>query len=139
MDFEVSEELLQSETQHQIDTMVNQATREGLDPEQIEAAQADIFARAARNARVSLKTNFILQEIATAEQLVVSDQELISHLVRIAEKQKTPIKDLIKKIQRAGRLQSMRNSLLINKSIDFLLSCATIQQLPSTPALSTES
>ncbi len=139
VDFDVSEELLQSETQHQIDSMVNQAMREGLNGEQIEAAQAEIFERAARNARVSIKTNFILQEIANAEKLVVSDQELISHLVRIAEQQKTPIKDLIKKIQRAGRLQSMRNSLLINKAIDFLVSCATVQQPSSTSALQSES
>lgn len=139
VDFELSEQLLQSETQHQIDTMVNQATRDGLNAEQIEAAQTEIFERAAQNARLSLKTNFILQEIANAEKLVVSDQELITYLMRVAEQQKTPIKDLIKKIQRSGRLQSMRNSLLTNKAIDFLVSCATIHQPELTSTISAES
>jgi len=127
VDFELPEDLVAHETQNQADAMVQRGVQSGMSEEDIASQQAEIFASATNQAINNLRTNFILQEIAKAESLQVSDGELVSHLSRMAQQRKVAPKKFIKDIQRSGRLPSIRNSLLISKAIDFLVKEAEVE------------
>jgi trigger factor len=133
VDFELPEELVTQETQSQADAMVQRGVQSGMSEDEIESQQAEIFASAGHQALSNLRTNFILQEIARVEQIVVTDAELVTHLSRVAQSRKLAPKKFIKDMQRAGRLQSVRSSILIGKAIDFLVENAIVAESPEMP------
>jgi trigger factor len=136
VDFDLPEELVTQETQTQADAMVQRGVQAGMSEDEIESQQTEIFASAGNQAVSNLRTNFILQEIARVEKIVVTDAELINHLARVAESRKVAPKKFIKDMQRAGRLPSVRSSISIGKAIDFLVEHAEI--LESAEAILTE-
>jgi trigger factor len=132
VDFELPDELLNQETQSQADAMVQRGIQSGMSEEEIQSQQEEIFASAGNLAVSNLRTNFILQEIARAENIRVSDQELVSHLAQIAASRKIAPKKFIRDMQRAGRLQSIRSSMMIGKAIDFLVEHANVVESAET-------
>jgi len=126
VDFELPQELVDAEAQGAADDMVARGAQAGLSDEEIEAQQADIIATAQIQARNNLKTNFLLQDIAEAEKIEVSDQDLIQRIAAMAQQAKKPVKKYIRELQKSGQINSIRNSILIGKAIDFLVDNANI-------------
>lgn len=126
VDIELPEDLVNHETQNQADAMVRRGVQSGVSEEEIQSQQAEIFANATHQAVSNLRTNFILQEIARAENITVSDNELVNHLAQLAAARKVAPKKFIKDLQRQGRIQSVRNSMVIGKAIDFLAEHANV-------------
>jgi trigger factor len=132
VDFELPEELLIQETQTQADAMVERGLKAGMSEEDIQTQQAELFAAAGQQAAVSLRTNFILEEIARAENITVEDKELAGHLVQIAISRKLPPKKFIKDMQRSGRIPNIRQSMTVGKALDFLVEQATVREDATT-------
>lgn len=128
VDFELPEELVVQETQSQADSMVNRGVQAGMTQDEIESQQTEIFASAGQQALSNLRSNFILQEIARVENVSVTDAELVNHLIQIAQSRKVAPKKFIRDMQRAGRLPSIRNSITIGKTIDFLVEHAKVEE-----------
>lgn len=137
--FEVPEDLVRQETQSQADSMVDRGIEQGLSNEEIAAHQEEIISQASARAESNLKSNFILQEIARTEQLVITDNELLNHLSQIAVSRKEQPKKLIQQLVKAGRIEGIRRSMLIGKAIDFLLEHATVTEADEPAASSGES
>ena len=125
--FELPEELINQETQSQADSMVQRGMQSGMDEETIASQEAEIFASATQAATNNLRTNFILQEIAIAEKLEVSDQELVGQITQMASQRKQTPKKFIKELQRNGQIPSIRNNMLVSKAIDFVVSEAKVE------------
>lgn len=132
VDFELPEELVLQETQSQADAMVQQGVKAGMSENEIESQQVEIFASAGQQAISNLRTNFILQEIARVENITVSDMELANHLAQIAASRKVAPKKFIRDMQRSGRLQNIRSSMAIGKTIDFLVEHANVVESTET-------
>lgn len=128
VNFELPDELIVQETQSQANAMVSQGIRSGMTQDEIQSQQEEIFANAGNQAVSNLRTNFILQEIAREEKLQITDQELVNHLVAIANQRKVAPKKFIKDLQRSGRIPSVRSSMMIGKAIDFLVEHATVEE-----------
>lgn len=126
VDFDLPEDYIASETQGQADRLVEGAVRDGASPEQIQEQQAQIFETAGARAVNNLKVQFLLSEIAAAEKIKVPDNEMLSHITHQAKQAGKPLKAFIKQLQRERRLDSIRNQLLIGKTIDFLLEHANV-------------
>jgi trigger factor len=132
VDFELPEELVLQETHNQADAIVKQGVKSGMSQIEIESQQTEIFTSAGDQALSNLRTNFILQEIARIENITVSDVELINHLAQIANTRQLAPKKFIKDMQRAGRLQNIRSSMIIGKTIDFLIEHANVVESTET-------
>ncbi len=137
--FELPEEIVMRETQSQANTLVEEGSKQGASDEEMMERQEEIFSVATERALTNLRTNFLLQEIAAAEKITVPDANLLAHISRIAESRKEPIKKVIKDLQRTRRIQSIRNSLLIGLTIDFLVEHAKVtevsaEELEAAPA-----
>jgi len=128
VDFDLPEELVNQETQSQANALVNQGIQSGMSEEEVTSQQEEIFASAGSQAVANLRTNFILQEIARAENLSVTDNELVNHLAQIATQRKIAPKKFIKDLQRNGRIPNIRSSMVIGKAIDFLVEHATVEE-----------
>lgn len=127
-DFPLPEELVTAEAQSSADEMVARGAQAGMSDEEIAAEQAAIVATAEQQARNNLKTNFILQEIAHAENIEVSDTEVAQRVAGMARREKKAPKAMMKELQRSGRISSLRNSILIGKAIDFLVESAKVEE-----------
>ena len=138
VEFEIPEQLLEAETQNQADALVESAVQSGMSEEEIQQQRESLIDTAAAQARTNIKTNFILQEIATKEKIVVQDQELIQHLIQIANNRKVDPEKFIKGLSRNGQIPGIRNSLLVNKALDFLLEHASVVEIPQESNTTTE-
>lgn len=139
IDFELPEEIVQREIQNQANQIVEEGSQKGASDEDMLGQQEQIFTVATQRAVTNLRTNFILQEIATAEKITVSDADLLTHISQIAQRRKEPIKKVIKDLQKKRQIQAIRNSMLIGQTIDFLLEQAKVtevsaEEIEATPA-----
>jgi trigger factor len=131
-DFDLPEDLLSQETQTQADAMVERGIKAGMTEEEIQTQQAELFAAAGQQAVSNLRTNFILQEIARAEGITVEDKELINHLAQVAVSRKLVPNKFIKDMSRAGRIPTIRQSMVVGKTLDFLVAQATVTEVSDT-------
>ncbi len=127
--FELPEEIVKREVQNQANSLVEQGSQQGASDEDILKQQEEIFSVATKRAVTNLRTNFLLQEIAQAEKISVSDADLLGHISQIAQQRKQPIKKVIKDLQKNRQIQSIRNSMLIGQTIDFLVEQANVTEV----------
>jgi trigger factor len=131
VDFEVPDELLTAETQQQADMMVEQGLGSGMSEDEITSHQGELFAAAGQRARLNLKTEFILQEVARAEEISVSDQELAGRVAALAQQAGKPMKTFASELKKSGRLNGLHHSMIMSKTIDFLLDSAKVVEVPA--------
>jgi trigger factor len=127
--FDLPEEIVKREVQNQANSLVEQGSQQGASDEDILKQQEEIFSIATKRAVTNLRTNFLLQEIAQAEKIIVSDADLLGHISQIAQQRKQPIKKVIKDLQKSRQIQSIRNSMLISQTIDFLVEQANVTEV----------
>lgn len=126
--FEVPPEMLQAETQAQVDQMVERGQKQGMEDDQIEAAQEEIFQQAEAQALNNVKTSFILHEIARIEEIKVEDNELLGRIQGMAAHYKTPIKKFVKQLQQNNQIGRVRESILVRKVLEFLKESASLEE-----------
>ncbi|MEG0142691.1 MAG: trigger factor [Akkermansia sp.] len=126
IDFPLPDSLVEREavgiTQQKIQQIINSGSVPADLEAKLDSLQEENEKEAARNLRVF----FILQEIGRAEQIAISDQELFAEIYRLAEKAKKNVKTYARELQKEGRIQGIRISLLTAKVLDFLVKEAKI-------------
>ena len=133
VDFDVPDDFLQSETQGQADAMVQEGMQAGMSEEDVATRKAELFEEASVRAKNSLKTNFLLTEIAQKEELSVPNSEVLQRVTVMAKQAKKPVKGFMKELQRDGRLGTIRQNMLFGKAIDFLIEHATVSEVEPQP------
>ena len=134
VEFDLPPELVANETQNQADRLVEQGLGSGMSEEEIADRQGDLFATAGQQARTNLKTDFLLQEIALAEEIKVEPAELQQQVAAYAKQMNKPVKTFARDLQRTGRLQGLQHQILLGKTIDFLLEQAKVENVPAEDA-----
>ena len=132
VDFEIPAALLEQEAQGNAINMIERAKQQGMTEEMIAEQQNEISESAEKQAKLNLKTNFILQEIAIKENIEVNDQDVIQRIAGMAQQANKPVKKYIKELQKANAIQNVRNSVLIGKTIDFVVEKANVKEI-TTP------
>lgn len=129
VDFDVPEDFLQSETQGQADAMVKEGIEAGMSEEEVQERQEGLFEEAQVRAKNSLKTNFLLTEIAEAEGLKVENSDMLQRVTMMAKQAKKPVKGYMKELQKSGQLGNIRQNMLFSKAIDFLVEHANVTEV----------
>lgn len=133
VDFDLPEALVEAEAQQNAQQMAQRGMRQGMTQEMLAAQKQDILDAANEQARTNLKTNFILQEIAKEEKIQIQDQDVLQRIYQLAQQAGKAPKKYIKELQKAGAIQNVRHSVLIGKTIDFLVENAKVSST-SKPA-----
>jgi trigger factor len=93
-----------------------------LNPEQYEELRQKAKSRAAEK----VKEELILRKIAAQEKLEVTDEEVEAEIKDLAKRNKAPLAQVVETINREGKREDLKHSLLLRKVIDFLLENAVL-------------
>jgi len=86
-----------------------------------EAELKELEAEARRQAEKRLKDRLVLEKIAQKEGFVVTESEVEEEIRNLARLNRLSFFELRERLEREGRLESMRHNLLLRKVVDFLI------------------
>ena len=109
--------------------MVREGIESGMSEEEVAERQAGLFEEAQVRAKSSLKTNFLLTDIAEKEEFKVENSEVLKRVTAMAKQEKKPVKSFMKELQKSGQLGNIRQNMLFSKAIDFLVEHANVTEV----------
>jgi trigger factor len=120
----------------QVDTLIArtelQLSRQGLKIDEVSRDQAKLRESFRPRAEKEVRDSLILEKIAEREHLAVSDPELDERLGQMAAQLNQRAEALKSYYQKEDRLENLRALMLEEKTLDFLLSKATITEKRET-------
>ena len=129
LEFELPQEIVMRETQSRVNDIFNSNTERGVSEEELVEHQEQIIESAGEQANNSVKTSFILEQIAEKEKIEVGQEEVLNRVNEIAARQKTSVKNLTKQLQKKNGFGRIINGLKIQKTLEFLRDSAVIKEV----------
>jgi trigger factor len=124
--FEPPTSLVEAETQGVLRQFIQENMRRGIPAEQFEKDKKELFEGAKKAAAGRVKVQLILAKIAEAEKITVTDRDIDLYIrneaARSNQRPDKIAKDLTKDRE---ALRSVQQSIIFDKSVDFLVSKAT--------------
>ena len=139
VDFTVPESLVESETQSVLRQFLEENMRRGVPQEQFEKDKKELFENARKAAAKRVKLQLILAKIAEAEKIQVAEKDIDSFIYREAMRSNQKPDKLARDLgKNREALRSVQQSIIFDKSVDFLVSKATVSD-KQPPAQNKES
>jgi trigger factor len=131
--FELPESLVQQAAQRRINELVNTNLRQGISQEILKENEEAIVGAASQQAEVDVRQEFMLLEIAKAEKIAVTNEEMGQQISYMAAQQKISGKNMVKELEKRDQMQSIRVGILLEKTVKFLIDNAEISYKSVTP------
>ncbi len=132
--FELPESVVVSETKNLVYNIVNENQQRGVAKEVIEARKDEIFASAQTSAKDRVKAAFILNRIAEAEKIGVSQQDVSQRVVALAQQNNQTPEKMVKVLQERNAFPEIQQDILTGKVLDFIELNAAIQDVAPAAA-----
>ena len=127
VDFAVPDSLVENETQSVLRQFIEENMRRGVPQEQFEKDKKELFDGARKAAAKRVKIQLLLAKIAEAEKLQVSEQDIDQFIYRESMRTQQKPEKLVKSLTTdREQLRAVQQSIIFDKSIDFLVSKATV-------------
>lgn len=81
-----------------------------------------------KQAEQNLKNHLILKKLAENEKLDVTEEEIHRELKKIAEANNIPLTEVVDRFNKEGKREELRNNLIFQKTVDFLIKHAIIEE-----------
>jgi len=130
--FDLPESLVQQETRSIIYDVVRENSLRGATKEQLEEKKNEIFGFATKSAQERLRTSFILEAIAQAEQITADETEVQQRIAKLAQRARTTPERLKAQLTERGGLGEIEEQILIGKTLDFLTAQAKVETVPES-------
>jgi trigger factor len=128
VDFHVPDSLVDAETQGVLRQFIEENMRRGVPQEQFEKDKKELFEGARKAATNRVKMQLILAKIAEAEKISVTDRDIDGFIYREAMRTQQKADKLVKALSNdREQLRSVQQSIIFDKSVDFLVSKATVK------------
>lgn len=124
--FTVPETLVAQATQRRIDELVQANLKQGVSRDVLQENEEAIVGAAGQQAETDVKQEFLLLEIAKAEKLVPTNEEVAAQVSHLAERNNVTFQKALKNLQKNGQLDNLRTGILLEKSVNFLIQHAEI-------------
>lgn len=126
--FEVPPALVEREVDRRIEEFVRRLLEQQVDPRRANVDWEEMRKSQREPAGEAVRAALVLDEVARAEQLTVTDEEVGQEIGRYAERSgKTPAA-VRAQLEKEGAISRLYAGLRREKAVDFLLACATIEQ-----------
>ncbi|HXQ73713.1 MAG TPA: trigger factor [Pyrinomonadaceae bacterium] len=126
--FEVPETLVEHQTTQRLQTVVREMMGRGYDPRSEnlnwEGARAEMRGQAADDVRASM----LLDQIAEAENITVSDEEVEAEIDALAAASQQPKEQVLAALTKSGGERSIAHRLRNRKALDLLIENANITE-----------
>ena len=119
--------LVDSETRHRLEDMVRLMAQQGVDPRSADVDWKALRERQEEPARKSVHARLVLDAIARAESIEVADEEIDERIGKEAERIGETAQKLRARMEKHDGLEAFKIQVVREKSLDFLMSVANIQ------------
>jgi len=135
LSFSAPESLVESETQSVLRQFIEENMRRGIPQEQFEKDKKELFDSARKAAEKRVKLQLVLAKIAEAEKIQVAEKDMDNFIYREAMRSKQTPDKLVKELSKnRDALRSVQQSIIFDKTVDFLVSKATVEtKQPTVP------
>jgi trigger factor len=124
---ELPQNYVAGETRRILSDIVQREQSRGMTDEAIKQSEKELVEAAARAARQKLKGTFILQRIAEAEKVTVTQAELRARTTAMAVRYGMTPDKLAKELEKRDAMDRVAEEVLSNKVIDFLVANAEVR------------
>ncbi len=128
-DFPVPEALIEHQMDARLERMVRTLAAQGVDPRAVNVDWVAMRQRQRERAERDVKAEILIDRIATAENVEVSDEELEKEFARLAERSGESAAVIRARLTKEGALDRMKSKLRSDKTIDSLHRTARIQTI----------
>ncbi|MGQ9574704.1 MAG: trigger factor [Thermoguttaceae bacterium] len=132
-DWELPPELLKRQTQRELARAVLELQRSGFSDEQIRAYENELWQNSRQATARALKEHFILERIAEEEGIEETPEDYEEEIRLIAAQSGETPRRVRARLEKAGRMDVLRNQIIERKVIELILSQATFKDVPYTP------
>ncbi len=127
-DFPLPQLAVERTLQETFERTIHKRMREGEDKETLEAQKETLYKDSHRRACEELKVQLLLNAIAKAEGIQVTQQDLEDAFKREVSRSRIPPQELLKMLTKTpGAMQELKGDTLINKTLDFLANPAIVE------------
>ncbi len=126
-DFPVPESLVERQMSERLERAVRQLAAQGVDPRAVNVDWAALRNRQREGATGDVKAELLLDRIATAENIDVTEEELAKALEHAASESGESAPALRARLTKQGALDRMKSKLRSDKTLEWLRSSARIR------------
>jgi len=127
IEFPLPESLIASETQDVLRRFMEDNIRRGVPEGEFEKNKKELYENARRAAAGRVKVQMLLAKVAEKEKIVAEERDLDGAIMREAARSNQRPDKLAKDLVRdRDRLRSLQQSIVLDKTLDFLVSKATL-------------
>jgi trigger factor len=121
VDFELPPTSVDEETHATVYDIVSENQSRGVPTDLLEEKKEEIFNNAAKAAKEAVKFKFIAAQIAEAEKLEVTNDQLGQHIAFLAQREGITMEKMVDRIRKNNAFGAIRQQLLRQTVLDFLL------------------
>ena len=127
IEFPLTESLISAETQEVLRRFMEENIRRGVPEGEFEKNKQELYENARRAAVSRVKQHILIAKIAEKEKIEVGERDLDTAIMREAMQTNQRPDKVAKELSKdRQRLQSLREAIVLDKALDFLVSKATI-------------
>ncbi len=126
-DFPVPEALVEHQMDVRLERVVRSLSAQGVDPRAVNVDWASMRGRQHDRAVDDVKAEILLDRLATAENIEVSEEELEKEIAQIAARSGESVEAMRARLTKQGALDRMKSKLRSDKVLDWLHHSARIQ------------
>lgn len=132
IEFPLPESAVDQETDNLLKQIVSSNVRQGVSEEKLDENKQEIFDGARKGALHRVKTQLILARIAEEEKIEVDEDDLSRYIYFEAQQRRTSPDEIVKELRKnPEQVDEIRQGLLLDKTLDFLVKNATVTDSPS--------
>jgi trigger factor len=124
--FEVPQSLIDHQTNHRMETVARQMIGRGIDPRSKELNWEGAREEMKVQAEEDVRATMLLEKIADAENITISDEEVNAEIEAIAEASRQPKEQVRAALTKDGGERSIAHRLRNRKALDLLIENAHI-------------
>ncbi len=117
------EAVIEQEAAEILKRQLSSLPRQNLSKEVVESLQETTRERAIRN----IQNHLILNKIAEKEKIQISEEEIRDEMKAIAKVHNVSLERVIESFNREGQKEELKDTLLVRKTVDFLVNSAIIE------------
>lgn len=130
---EVPSHLVHSEMQKVLREIVAENQDRGVPESDLLAQEHEIVGFAKKNAKDRVLGSFLLLKIAEKEDIRVSEDDFTAYMRAMSQKYNIAVPKLIKDITRKDAIDAVHEEILLDKTLDFVVSNAKVREPASAP------
>ncbi len=133
-DWDLPESLVKQQTENALRREMLEMSQAGFTREQISARENEIRQNAIENTRKALKEHFVLDRIATKENIECEAKDIDTELMMMSFQSGEPLRRVRARMVKSGMIENMEAQLRERKAVDYILEQASFNEIDRKPA-----